>query len=76
MQVFFQECISFLISYGLARLTVEVLATEYAKKAVEEDMNNNHEEALQNYRRALDWFQSHLKYEKNEKQREVILNKV
>jgi vacuolar protein-sorting-associated protein 4 len=38
---------------------------EYVKEAVKEDRNENYEQAFQLYTTALQYFSTHLKYEKN-----------
>lgn len=45
---------------------------EFVKQAVEEDNAGNYDKALQNYKTALDYFSTYLKYEKNPKARETI----
>ena len=49
---------------------------ELAKEAVEEDRKENWAAALDLYKRALEYFGTHLKYDKNPKSREMISNKV
>lgn len=51
-------------------------ATEYVKQAVLEDDAGNYSKALHLYMNALEYFKTHLKYEKNLKIKEVILQKV
>lgn len=51
-------------------------AIEYVKQAVEEDNAGNYDEALKLYMYALEYFKTHLKYEKNPKAKETITNKV
>ncbi|PSC75535.1 SUPPRESSOR OF K(+) TRANSPORT GROWTH DEFECT 1 [Micractinium conductrix] len=48
---------------------------ELAKEAVEEDKKENFQHALELYLRALEYFGTHLKYDKNPKSREMIQNK-
>ncbi|EFN55151.1 hypothetical protein CHLNCDRAFT_134244 [Chlorella variabilis] len=48
---------------------------ELAKEAVEEDNKQNWAAALELYKRALEYFSTHLKYDKNPKSREMISNK-
>lgn len=50
-------------------------AIEYVKQAVEEDNAGNYEQALQLYLHALEYFKTHLKYEKNPKAKEAITQK-
>jgi vacuolar protein-sorting-associated protein 4 len=45
---------------------------EYVNKAVEADKDNRLQEALDNYLHAIDYFQVHLKYDKNPKSSEAI----
>jgi len=47
-------------------------AIEYVKVAVAEDEAGNYEKALQNYKAALEYFSTHLKYEKNPRSAEAI----
>jgi hypothetical protein len=49
---------------------------ELAKEAVEEDNKQNYPAALELYTRALEYFKTHLKYDKNPKSREMISAKV
>ncbi|KAI8473497.1 MAG: AAA-ATPase of VPS4/SKD1 family [Monoraphidium minutum] len=51
-------------------------AIELVKQAVVEDEAGNLEKALQLYKGALDYFATHLKYEKNERSKEAITAKV
>eukprot|EP01025_Chloroclados_australasicus_P068955 TRINITY_DN9644_c2_g1_i2.p1 TRINITY_DN9644_c2_g1~~TRINITY_DN9644_c2_g1_i2.p1 ORF type:complete len:436 (+),score=62.56 TRINITY_DN9644_c2_g1_i2:247-1554(+) len=51
-------------------------ATEYVKQAVEADTAEKYEEAFSLYMKALDYFTTHLKYEKNPKAKEAITAKV
>ncbi|KAL1201895.1 Protein SUPPRESSOR OF K(+) TRANSPORT GROWTH DEFECT 1 [Cardamine amara subsp. amara] len=50
-------------------------AIEYVKQAVEEDNAGNYNKAFPLYMNALEYFKTHLKYEKNPKIREAITNK-
>eukprot|EP00775_Hariotina_reticulata_P013692 gene13692-13814_t len=50
-------------------------AIEYVKVAVAEDEAGNYEKALQNYTAALEYFSTHLKYEKNPRSAEAIRGK-
>jgi vacuolar protein-sorting-associated protein 4 len=49
---------------------------ELAKEAVEEDNKQNWQQALDLYKRALEYFTTHLKYDKNPKSRQMITAKV
>lgn len=51
-------------------------AIEYVKEAVAEDKAENYERALELYMHALEYFSTHLKYEKNPRSKEAITNKV
>lgn len=57
-------------------VTFKDKAIEYATQAVNEDKANNHETALMLYLRALEYFRTYLKYEKNEKLAIAIKEKV
>ncbi|PRW44343.1 vacuolar sorting-associated 4-like [Chlorella sorokiniana] len=48
---------------------------ELAKEAVEEDNKQNWPQALELYTRAMEYFSTHLKYDKNPKSREMISTK-
>lgn len=50
-------------------------AIEYVKKAVEEDNAGNYVKAFPLYMNALEYFKTHLKYEKNPKIKEAITHK-
>ncbi|XP_056165650.1 protein SUPPRESSOR OF K(+) TRANSPORT GROWTH DEFECT 1-like [Syzygium oleosum] len=50
-------------------------AIEYAKQAVQEDNAGNYPQAFALYMNALEYFKTHLKYEKNPKIREAITQK-
>jgi vacuolar protein-sorting-associated protein 4 len=50
-------------------------AIEYVKTAVAEDEAGNYERALAHYKAALEYFSTHLKYEKNPRSREAIMGK-
>jgi vacuolar protein-sorting-associated protein 4 len=49
--------------------------TEYVKQAVDEDNAGNYAKALELYKVALEYFSTHLKYEKNPKARDAITAK-
>lgn len=50
-------------------------ATEYVKQAVQEDEAGNYSKAFRLYMNALEYFKTHLKYEKNPKIKETITQK-
>ena len=50
-------------------------AIEYVKQAVEEDNKGNYAKAFPLYMNALEYFKTHLKYEKNPKIKEAITQK-
>ncbi|XP_020214666.1 protein SUPPRESSOR OF K(+) TRANSPORT GROWTH DEFECT 1 isoform X2 [Cajanus cajan] len=50
-------------------------AIEYVKQAVHEDNEGNYPKAFQLYMNALEYFKTHLKYEKNPKIKEAITQK-
>eukprot|EP00244_Chara_vulgaris_P002694 TRINITY_DN1480_c0_g1_i1.p1 TRINITY_DN1480_c0_g1~~TRINITY_DN1480_c0_g1_i1.p1 ORF type:complete len:442 (+),score=113.08 TRINITY_DN1480_c0_g1_i1:319-1644(+) len=50
-------------------------AIEYVKQAVQDDNAGNYPRALTNYLSALEYFKTHLKYEKNPKIKEAIESK-
>ena len=50
-------------------------AIEYVKQAVQEDNAGNYAKAFPLYMNALEYFKTHLKYEKNPKIREAITQK-
>ena len=49
---------------------------EYVKLAVAADQDGNFPVAFENYKIALDYFSTHLKYEKNPRAKETITQKV
>lgn len=49
---------------------------DYVKEAVEEDNAGNYPKAFELYKIALDYFSTHLKYEKNPRAKEAITAKV
>jgi len=51
-------------------------AIDIVKQATTEDHNKNYEEALRLYQLALDYFMTALKYEKSDKSKAVVRNKV
>ena len=53
-----------------------MLSSEYVKQAVAEDRAENYEKAFELYMTALEFFKTHLKYEKNPKSKEAIMAKV
>mmetsp|Transcript_16506 Transcript_16506/g.49413 ORF Transcript_16506/g.49413 Transcript_16506/m.49413 type:complete len:438 (+) Transcript_16506:269-1582(+) len=50
-------------------------AIEYVKEAVQEDNNNNYDKAYELYKIALEYFSTHLKYEKNPRSKAAITEK-
>lgn len=50
-------------------------AAELVKQAVEEDNAQNYEKALTLYKQGLEWFTTHLKFEKNPHSRKAIQDK-
>ena len=52
------------------------LRAEYVKEAVAEDNAGNYQTAFEKYKIALEYFGTHLKYEKNARARETITVKV
>ena len=52
------------------------LRAEYVKEAVAEDNAGNYQTAFEKYKIALEYFGTHLKYEKNARARETITAKV
>ena len=52
------------------------LCAEYVKEAVAEDNAGNYQRAFELYKIALEYFGTHLKYEKNARARETITAKV
>ena len=49
---------------------------EYVKEAVQEDQAGNYQKAFELYKIALDYFSTHLKYEKNPRSKAAISEKV
>ena len=49
---------------------------EYVKEAVQEDQAGNYQKAFELYKIALDYFSTHLKYEKNPRSKTAIQEKV
>jgi MIT (microtubule interacting and transport) domain len=62
------------ISYGAT--CSAACSAEYVKEAVQEDQNNNYDKAFELYKIALEYFSTHLKYEKNPRSRAAIQEKV
>lgn len=56
--------------------SLSLLCTEFVKEAVKEDEAGNFEKALSLYLSALQYFQTHLKYEKNPQAHAAIKAKV
>lgn len=65
-----QRCISNGATYSAE------CSAEYVKEAVQEDQNNNYDKAFELYKIALEYFSTHLKYEKNPRSRAAIQEKV
>lgn len=57
-------------------LLVVTAAVALVKEAVEEDNAGHYQRALELYKQALEWFQTHLKFEKNPHSRKAIMEKV
>ena len=57
-------------------LRTSVTCAEYVKEAVQEDNAGNYQRAFELYKIALEYFGTHLKYEKNARARETITAKV
>lgn len=53
-----------------------VFRLELIKEAVQEDENGNYEKAIAKYTNGLEYFQRHMKYDKNEQSRQAIKAKV
>ncbi|KAL0945585.1 hypothetical protein HGRIS_014744 [Hohenbuehelia grisea] len=51
-------------------------AIEIVQKAIEEDVKHNYPEALRFYQQSLDYFMHALRYEKNDRAKELIRNKI
>ena len=51
-------------------------AAEFANKAVESDNRGDYQEALVNYQNAVEWFMTHMKYDKNPTSVAAIRGKV
>lgn len=51
-------------------------AIALVKEAVEEDNAGHYQRALELYKQALEWFQTHLKFEKNPHSRKAIMEKM
>ena len=51
-------------------------AADFVKQAVEEDNAQNYQKAFELYKTAIEYFCTHLKYEKNAKAKEAITAKV
>lgn len=60
-------------SHSLSRF---MRCADYVKEAVEEDNAGNYPKAFELYKIALDYFSTHLKYEKNPRAKEAITAKV
>ncbi|KAF8168466.1 P-loop containing nucleoside triphosphate hydrolase protein [Crassisporium funariophilum] len=51
-------------------------AIDIVQKAIDEDVKHNYAEAYKYYQNALDYFMLALKYEKNEKSKQLIMSKI
>lgn len=60
----------------LAIFVMNARCAEYVKEAVAEDNAGNYQRAFELYKIALEYFGTHLKYEKNARARETITAKV
>jgi len=60
----------------LAIIVMNARCAEYVKEAVAEDNAGNYQRAFELYKIALEYFGTHLKYEKNARARETITAKV
>jgi len=54
---------------------VHCLCAEYVKEAVQEDQAGNYQKAFDLYKIALEYFSTHLKYEKNPRSKAAISEK-
>lgn len=59
-----------------AKVICVALLVAYVNDAVKEDEAGNYEKAIQLYTYALEYFKTHLKYEKNERAKVAITAKV
>ena len=57
-------------------INTQVARAEYVKEAVQEDNAGNYQKAFDLYKIALEYFSTHLKYEKNPRAKEAITAKV
>ena len=69
-------CTAIRVAHGSLTHMFVALFTEYVKEAVNEDKNENYERAFELYMTALEYFKTHLKYEKNPRSKEAITLKV
>lgn len=60
----------------MQRVSDPAVHAEFVKIAVAADSEGNLPVALENYKIALDYFSTHLKYEKNPRAKETITQKV
>jgi len=51
-------------------------AIEIVQRAIDEDVKQNYPEAYRQYQNSLDYFMLALKYEKNEKSKQLIRSKI
>ena len=64
------------LKYAAQPLHHALDSAEYVKLAVAADQEGNFPAAFENYKIALDYFSTHLKYEKNPRAKETITQKV
>lgn len=69
-------CLQLADSNQLLCLSLTQKAIELVQKAIEEDTQEHYEEAYKLYQNALDFFMLALKYEKNDKLKEMIKKKI
>ena len=74
-----KTCVPFFLHYADPCddcLPFWVASAEYVKEAVAEDNAGNYQKAFDLYKIALEYFSTHLKYEKNPRAKEAITAKV
>ena len=69
-------CTALRVAHRSSKYTFVAVFIEYVKEAVNEDKNENYERAFELYMTALEYFKTHLKYEKNPRSKEAITLKV
>ena len=65
-----------LLRAWLQGINTQLAGAEYVKEAVQEDNAGNYQKAFDLYKIALEYFSTHLKYEKNPRAKEAITAKV